>query len=399
VVGFNFLVFKLSSTAAAALVAFLLFRLLKDNFGALEAIFGTALLLFSYDFLRFTSYPNGATLTALLVFAAVCLFLYKRFLLSGAFFGLAGLAGLYSLIGFFALLVYSFFKEKNNFKSFFFGFAVVFVSVNLLFLLIFKAKFITQVYAYHLMKPAEGLSKAAVFSRLLKVNALMFFSALLLFLSKKAIKVKVFVPLVVVAAYLAFFVVLKKFFAYFFVIVFPFLAIIGAYASVNLAGRLRLKKKAAVLVFLLLFVPSAAWSLNKFVSYDYQDFEQASEIAGFVRNNSLPAQTIFGDDSSTGLVALLAGRKITENFIDTNNLRFRSGLTDINETLAMLKSSDVKFVLTYDLDVKEGKLLYGMLYLDDFKNFLNESCNVAKEFREEWNSFTKEFIVYDCEQS
>ncbi len=397
--GFSFLLLKLSSTIAALVTSFFLFKLLKDRLGPFEASAGTALMLFSYDFLRFTSHPTGAALTAMFLFIGFYFFACKRFLLSGLFIGLAGLTGLYALIGAAVIFVYAFLRERAGLRRLVAGFALTFMLVNLVFLLVFKGNFLSQVYLYHLLKPADSSAKLPVFFRLLEVNALLFFSSALVLLAAKRIKAFVFVSLALVLVYVAFFVLLSKVFAYYFVLIFPFLALVGAYSFFAVARSYRLKQYAFAASFLVLFLPSAAWSINKFVGYDYQDFDQADEIAAYVRENSLPNQTIFGDDSSTGLVALLSGRGITNDFVDTNSLRFRSGMADIGEAIGMLKSSDNRFVLAYSLDVGRGELLYGMLFIDEFSSYLNSSCSVAKEFSKEWNTYTKKFTLYTCEQS
>jgi hypothetical protein len=60
--------------------------------------------------------------------------------------------------------------------------------------------------------------------------------------------------------------------------------------------------------------------------HESREFDTAREIAAVLRENARPGETIFGDSTSTPLVALLAGVPITDRFPDTNSMRFECGL-------------------------------------------------------------------------
>ncbi len=143
---------------------------------------------------------------------------------------------------------------------------------------------------------------------------------------------------------------------------------------------------------------SAAWGINSYSSYDFQDFVNAKEISGYIKANSNPNDTIFGDDATTPLLALLSDRGIALNFADSNNQRFRSGVTDINYTIGRLKAEGVKFIIVQRLDIGIGNLTYGPAFMEEFEDYIENDCRPATEFPQKWRSFTRRIYVYDCEQ-
>ena len=65
-------------------------------------------------------------------------------------------------------------------------------------------------------------------------------------------------------------------------------------------------------------------AINKYIKYDFQNFNRANEIVSYIKENSKNIDAIFGDDLITPLIALLSNRDIALDFADSNNLRFRS---------------------------------------------------------------------------
>lgn len=69
------------------------------------------------------------------------------------------------------------------------------------------------------------------------------------------------------------------------------------------------------------------WAIAAYLRHESHEFGIADELARRVRQRTAPGTTIFGDSTSTPLVALLAGRALTFDEADTNLLRFLSGAT------------------------------------------------------------------------
>ena len=197
-------------------------------------------------------------------------------------------------------------------------------------------------------------------------------------------------------AYFASLLLLQKVFGFYLMILFPFLAMIAAYSITR--TRLKADKNILVAAFLVIIAVSSIISSAKFIKYDFQDFKSAKEISDFISTSSKEDEAIFGDDSAVPLIALLSNRRIALNYSDLNNLRFRSGIDDINKLIADLRNSNNRFIIIYQL--KSGKLTgtYGLGYIDEFSNYVERECALSETFKERWNNYEKVFSVYDCKK-
>ncbi len=389
--GFNFVILKATSTIAIAVAAFFTYLIIEGKIGGKEAILGTGLFLFSYDTLRFSTYPTGVEITVMLAVISFYFLLNRRLIIAGIFSGLAAITGLYALIAVLAFLTFLMLKHREGALKFTIAFLAVFGGTNAIMLLIAGPGYIEQAYFYHLMKPDEAGNKAEMIQRLVMANIVLWASALLFAASRKRLKNEIFISLGILLGYWTFFIISKKVFAYYMLLAFPFAAVIGAYSIMNI--DFRMSKRAVFLAASLIIAASAAISAFSFTSYDYQDFGEAEEIAAYIRQNSEEGDKIYGDESITPLLSILSGRSIALNHIDSNALRFKSGITGINETIAGLEA---KFFIEYRLNVSEGTIRYGVASLPEFENFIRE-CRLSKAFRSGWREYMKEYYVYDCE--
>ncbi len=405
--GFNLLLLKLLSAAAAIVTAAFVFAIAKDRLNFKAAAAAMALFLFSYGTMLFSNFPTGAEFATAFSTAALYFFLHRRFLASGVLIGLGVATSLLGaiMLPMLAMAAVLFLKDKKALTHLLIGFAIVFVAVNGLFLLVAKGQFVEQAYLYHLKKPAEDADKAAIFLRVVKTNMLLFAAAAVAIISKNRNKVPMLLPLTIAAAYIAAFPAIKTSFNYYLLYAFPFMAIAGAYGLLwlqqLLTERVKLRQGIAVAAVAAIVVTSGFAAARQFASYDFQDFEQAEEIAGYVRSNSLPGQTIFGDDSTVPLISLLSGREITLNYVDNNALRYTSGATDLGETLRLLDSkireNELKFIIIRRILVGESASVdFGIATLDGFEGFVKRNCKPAKEFPLEWRGLVQTYEAYDC---
>ncbi len=395
--GFNFILLKLLPTLFTIISAFFIFLMMK-KFNAVYSFLSVILFMFSYDSLRFSTYNMGVNLAVMfLVIGFYFFFLQKKFFISGIILGLAGLTNFMSLIPFAVILVYLFFRNKKMFLKFLAGFSVTFILVNLVLLLAFGSKYIIPVFKYHFLKPksAEGRN-FDIFYRMIRINFLLFLPALLFFVDKN--KRKIGIAALSSGAYLLFFIALNKVFGYYFMFIFPFLAIIGGYSLINLIDRVNVSKKILYSVLFVVVVLLSAFSVRNYINYDYQDFNNAEEISQYVADNSDENEEIFGDDSIVQVIALLSNRRIALNFADSNNLRFRAGVTDINEVINDLKQSGVKFIINYKENLGKLTAIYGPAYMDEFSNYVKSDCSLVKTFSDNWNDRVKVVEIHDCKQ-
>lgn len=86
-------------------------------------------------------------------------------------------------------------------------------------------------------------------------------------------------------------------------------------------------------------------TFQEILYHESRYFEQAETLADYVRQNSRSDQVLFGDSSTTGLVALLAGRRVAADYVDTNVMRFSSGLTAAEDVIRQVDTPALAFVL------------------------------------------------------
>lgn len=102
--------------------------------------------------------------------------------------------------------------------------------------------------------------------------------------------------------------------------------------------------------------------IQYYLWHENRGFETATAIAKVIRENAGADDTIFGDSTSTPLIALLAGRQILNDFADTNAMRFRCQMPSIEAAILQLEAATERHDgrLTW-LVVRPGKgiALYG----------------------------------------
>ncbi len=404
--GFNLIILKLLSAAAVAVTAAFVFAIAKSRIGPAIASAATLLFMFSYGTLLFSNYPTGLELAMPFVMAAFYFFLQKKSLLCGFMLGLATATYQLSVLALpvFLLGAALMLKEKKALLRMAVGFAAVAGAVSLIFLLAAGWEFIRQVLVYHLQKPSENIDKSAIFFRILKTNWLLFGLAALAVASSHRKKITLLMPLSIALVYVLAFPFIKTAFNYYLLYAFPFLALTGGYGLLALqellTGKIKLRRGLAAAAIIALIALSSFFAARQFYDYDFQDFDNAQEIAGYVQANSRQEQTIFGDDSTVPLISILAGREIALNYADNNAMRYRSGITGMEATLRQLNESagkgELKFILLRRIKLDEGTLDFGIGTEDKFTAFVKGNCILAKEFSAEWRGLTHAYYVYDC---
>ena len=113
--------------------------------------------------------------------------------------------------------------------------------------------------------------------------------------------------------------------------------------------------------------------------HESRNFNEAYEIAEVLKNSAQSNQTIFGDSTSTPLIALLSNVPIVDNFVDTNAMRFRCGLPSSRQTVTQLQAA---------LDRQQQQLNWvlinprrGMANFDDLMQFFKNNFKPVKTFQ------------------
>jgi hypothetical protein len=75
-------------------------------------------------------------------------------------------------------------------------------------------------------------------------------------------------------------------------------------------------------------------------------FDTAPAIAAYVKKHTAPTETVAGSSAIAPLVALLSGRRVADNFVDTNTLRFRSGLVSEADFYQRVCSTPLAYLIS-----------------------------------------------------
>lgn len=378
--GFNLVALKLVPLLAVIGSSVFLFLIAKKQLGYKAAIVSCLLYMFSYRVLAEATYALGINLTVLFVMIGLWLVVNKgKYLIGGAIFGIAAMTGLYSapiIVGVSAMV---FLRSKKNFMKIVYGFVMSFATINVIFLLTAGSDYILGTYTYHFLKPAIEKS-SGVFLEVIWKNLFIFSMAAIGLLYSLKKKLMLFtVAAILHILFLTIF--LNTIFNFYFLLAFPFMAIIAANGVVTLHNKY---KKKAMIVVIILTVTFAWHSYNnvyKLNSFDFVDFQSTSSLVDAVGNNKV----IFGDDSTVPMVALYTGSTIWNDFIDTNDLVFRAGIEDINVLIESIKADSPDVILI--------RPLTGIGNIEEFQSFLFNECSQKGWIKD---TYFGDLILFKC---
>ena len=401
VIDFRLPLFKAIPGLAAAGAGLFLWRAVRHAAGAGAAFAALILLLFSYDYLRASSHYTGVNLGLLFLTAALDASVRSRPRLAGGLLACAAGTALYfAPVGAALALVAVWRTRREGLRMVGAGLAA-FALVNLLGLAAGGLAYVQQVYLYHLAKPAaEGMflraaGAIAYHNPLLVAGAPLGLAACLLpgdaRTDRNAAAALWGLP---IAAGLAFVATLSRVFHFYFLPLFPFFAALGGIGLTRLArslsdlARTRSPRQACVPAVLLALLAAAepirhfglsqqSWAarvgerrtyvfrgsplpdpvdtvvrllfwrdhrivgdhalgITRYLWHESRIFVTAEDLVEATRR-SVPPGPLFGDSTSTPLVALLAGRRIAADEVDTNVMRFASGATPLLHVLERLQ--------------------------------------------------------------
>ena len=385
VFGFNIIVLKVVPLISTLISAFFIFKTAK-KFGNSEAIISSLLFLFSYSTMFNSVFSFGIDVaTMFLVIGIYFLWNKNNGILAGIFFGLAGITRLLSLVPISTVFIIFLLLNKRNFLRLSLVFFIIFLLINGILILFLGNNYIEQVYKYHLLKSPGSKENFKEYLDIIKLNWVLFSSALFFIFIKDKKPINMFV--IVAVIYLIFLVFLKKIFGFYFIIIFPFLAIIGGYSIVNLFMNINLQKKLKIFVLVLL-LSIFIWDFVANVSFlkriGFTGFERGKDLTDFMNSVSNKDTLLFGDASVAPLLALLANKKIALDFADTNDQVFISGMRNLNDTLAALKGKDILFII---------RSIEGISYFNEVRGFLNKNCDFLSQFHDKIEG---SYLVYRC---
>ena len=332
--GFHLVALKLTAilpVLAGAIVIYLWFWKRRNG---LTGIFFLIIFLFNYELLKITTHPFGLNLTAFFLLLSLYYFLEDRPLPCGILWGLASVTGLYALpwgvvpFGYYLL-------RRDRLRTtarFLGGFLVIFGGVNGIFLILFGDRYLTPVFVYHFLKPRGTELVADIYIRVIRRNILVFFLPFLYFWVPWSAKRTAVLGAGLV--YLIFLAALNPLFTQYFMLPLPFLSWIGA---VGLAAKIRQfparwSRVSGLIVAILILAVFSGDDLRRYLVHEKgTGFTTREQCRDFILRNSTEDDLLFGHVTTVPLLALLTGRDIALDMVDTNHMRFKAGLARIEE--------------------------------------------------------------------
>jgi 4-amino-4-deoxy-L-arabinose transferase-like glycosyltransferase len=382
--GFNNVIFKLIPLISTIVTSFFLFKLMKEKFSR-EAAFVALLLFLTSDVLKFSTYSLGVNLSLALLMSGLYYLYNNRLFLCGALMGLACLTGLYSLPVVLTTALVLFLSDKKRILSFSLGFAIFFGLINIIFLLIAGSSYWASVYQYHLMKPPVQGHNLSIFLEMIKANLLLFMLPLCYIILKDEKQLSLITSIIII--YLIFLAALGRIFKFYFLILFPFLAMIGSFSVLKILKLIKNEKISKILLGLLLLVIFFIGFKHVLYLHSsfYQPFGVKDSMVMYIKENSIESDKLFGDITIVPMLALLTGRDISLDMVDTNKMVFESGVIDMTETLSQIKSDPPKFIILRPFTELDT--------VPEFKRYVEEECSVSKQFKD---TYFGDFFLFDC---
>ncbi len=387
--GFNIVFLKSLALASTLITSYFVFRIAKDRFGAAEAAVSSLLFLFAYSTMFNSAFSFGVEIATMFFIIGVYLFFNKeKYFLAGIFFGVAGITRFLVLIPIAFVLASLFFSNKKNSFRMLIGFLIVFLFVNILFIVISKGAYIDDTYKFHLIKTPDYDANFKEYFDVVKLNWLLFLSAILALFVKERKAVGMFG--IICLLYLAFLLALNKIFGFYLTIIFPLLAVIGGFGVVRLLKLLDFAKVWKGLVVLLL-MSIFSWNLAADVLFlekeGFSGFERRNDLVDYVNSVSNEDTLLFGDGSVVPLLALLTNKRVAFDSVDTNDQVFATGQVDLDKVLERIKGKDILFII---------RSAHGISSFGNVLDFLNKNCEFLSQFYDEKEGA---YIVYQCKYS
>lgn len=343
VFGFNLIALKMTAIIPVLAGGVIIYHWFwRQNEGFTGSIF-LIILLFNYELLKITTHPFGLNLTVFFLMLSLYYFLKDSPLSCGICWGCAVITGLYAVPwGVIPFGYYLFHPNRlKNTVRFLGGFLAVFGIVNGLLIALFGDKYITPVYIYHFLKPRGIELVSDTYLRVIRRNLLIFFLPWLYFWGPWTGKRTA--VLVAAAVYLGFLALLNPLFTQYFMLVIPFLSFMAAVGMAAVIERFPsgFKRMSALVVGMFVIAGFSGDDISRYLRHEEgTGFETEEQCREFIRNNSEEGDLIFGHVTTTPLLALMTGRDIALDMVDTNHMRFKAGLLEIEEVLDKLEKEE-----------------------------------------------------------
>ncbi len=390
--GTKIILFQAAPIILETATAVLLFLILKKRNNTL-AFLAPFFYLFSFTILATSDFLTGVQFVNFFAVWAIFLWEKNRPLASGIIWSLAFLSKLYALPAFAAFLIFTAWRsDRDKLTKLALGTLITTAAIMGPFLLISFHNIIDYLILHQFNRPT-GLDRKTVFGFLIKKEWL------LLFLGGVGITVsknkKVALLFVALATFLLIF---KDIYYNYFGVLMPYLTIL-AMETIE-SGYIRIKESPGVATVAILML--SLFYVNTFADYYRNFFNKGqflnlTEIADYIK--TLPPDTpLYGSHEFVPLVALESGRKIFNNYIDTNTQVFSADTIDL-EAVSNEAATKGVFMLAKITDLPQ-------LGIKDqgFQGYFSDTvfkklCQRKKTFVSTSNETDNLIAIYYCHKS
>ncbi|MFH0776662.1 MAG: glycosyltransferase 87 family protein [Patescibacteria group bacterium] len=340
-----------------------------------------------FSFLNFatTDYFSEAHLLTTLVLLGLTFFERRKFFWAGIFFGLAGLTKLYGILPavFLPILI---FREPKNLGKFLAGILLAFGLPNLIFLGIIGREYLDLIFFNHLKK-FPGIDKLSVFKFFIQKDFLLLLVLPLLAFTKNWRKI--LAPTLALGALVLFLIFFND---VYYLYLKSFLALLVLVLGFLAAQKFTDSPKSQIVALALIFVcTNISFAITNYLGSQSAKarIENPLAIVAEVQKSDRP---LFGDFEIAPLVALLSGKNIFQNYVDTNSKWTDLGIFSPEKVAAEIHSAGGATVLTKSF---VDQNIHGLEKLLPEKYFA-ENCQLEKTFPLANDYEDNAILVWSC---
>ena len=325
-IGSHPMFFKVIPVLFDSLSAVLIYLILHKRDNAFAAL-APVLYLFSFTVLSTSDYVTGAEVMIFLMLLAIYLDQREKHFLSGVFWALACLCKLYAgpaLLGF--LLYKLIAKEFKPAGKIVLGGLAATAVVLAPFLTFFPHQTFYDLVIHQFNRPI-GIDKWSIWSVFAGFEWLLILSSVVgMFITKNR---RWALPLIFSAA---FFLLYRDLYYLYLHLMLPFMVILTVEAVAFLDEKGKGHEVKPAWAFIAIYAVASIYPIYSYLNvYGPQGvFDRPEEIATALKSapGDLP---VYGAQEVAPLVALMSGRKIFDNVIDTNTQNFAAGSQDLGQ--------------------------------------------------------------------
>ena len=395
--GVNFTILKSVNLLALLIASFFLYKMslelfknyLNDEHAYHMSILSLILLLFSFEVMFNATFSMGVAFASMFVIASFYFIFNKKYFTGGFIGGIAGLARFYAVVPMIAILAFFFIKkfQEKQLKDFFrmlLGFFAAFGIVIIALIILFGSNFINPTIKYHLLKLKLPNQRITVYKNVAIENWALLLAFLLSFFIKNKKRFRIFFSVIFV--YLIFLLALNVPAEFYFSLIFPFMAIIGAYSFVALLRKIKINpiKYGLLILMSAIFLWSAIADVLFIEKIVFSEFTLLNPLTAKLSSTN-PQLKIFGDDSIVPLIGLMTNRSIALNYIDANEMRFTSGLSNFYLFKDELDGVNLSYII-----FRKNR---GLHQISNFRDYTETRCSFENEYQD---IVQGTFLLYKC---